>query len=58
MENLGMFIVGIIIFVLYIVGYLIMITKMNNLQDKPTRETISDTKRIKIESLERLVDED
>lgn len=53
-----MFIVGIIIFVLYMVGYLIMITKMNNLQDKPTRETISDTKRIKIESLERLVDED
>jgi len=53
-----MFIVGTIIFVLYMVGYLIMITKMNKLQDKPTRETIAKVKRIKVQSSERLVDVD
>jgi len=37
MENKGMFIIGTIIFVLYMVGYLIMITKMNKLQSKENK---------------------
>jgi len=32
-----MFIIGTIIFVLYMVGYLIMITKMNKLQSKENK---------------------
>jgi len=37
MENKGMFIIGTIIFVLYMVGYLTMITKMNKLQSKENK---------------------
>lgn len=38
MENIVMFIVGTIIFLLYMIGYLFMVTKQNQLQDEEIKK--------------------